>query len=120
MLCLVGVSLQIPATNAFVTTQSPVHGRRQGVHVVRLSDNSNNQDEISRLRQLGFSEDEIRRSNKGSDPEEIKVRVDLVDDVDPVTLTAIGFALIAFNFLVFANMNDAGIAGLVARIMNSF
>lgn len=75
--------------------------------------------EKDRLRALGYSEDEIRRSKKQSDPEEIKVRVDLVEDVDPFSLTAIGFALIALNFLVFANMGDGGIAGLVATFINT-
>lgn len=51
--------------------------------------------------------------------EKENVNVNLVDDVDSFTLTAIGFALIAFNFLVFANMGDAGIGGIVARIINA-
>ena len=50
--------------------------------------------------------------------EKENVNVNLVDDVDSFTLTAIGFALIAFNFLVFANMGDAGIGGIVARLIN--
>ena len=54
-----------------------------------------------------------------NDPdEEQKVRVDLVEDVDPFSLTAIGFTLIAFNFLVLANLGDGGIGGLTARIIN--
>ncbi len=52
--------------------------------------------------------------------EKENVNVNLVNDVDSFTLTAIGFALIAFNFLVFANMGDAGIGGIVARIINAF
>ena len=75
--------------------------------------------EEEKLRALGYSEGELRRSKKQSDPEEIKVRVDLVDDVDPFSLTALGFALIALNFLVFANMGDGGIAGLVATFINT-
>ena len=82
-----------------------------------MSDKNSN--EGDRLRALGYTEEEIRRSKKQSEPEEIKVRVDLVEDVDPFTLTAIGFALIALNFLVFANMGDGGIAGLVATIINT-
>jgi len=39
-------------------------------------------------------------------------------DVDAFTLTAIGFALIAFNFFVFANAGDGGLGGIVARIIN--
>lgn len=47
-----------------------------------------------------------------------KVRVDIVEDVDPLTLTAIGFAAIAFNFLVLGNLGDVGIGGLVATFIN--
>ena len=54
------------------------------------------------------------------DPDNRDVNVNIVDDVDPVSLTAIGFALIAFNFFVFANMGDSGIGGIVARIINTF
>ena len=82
-----------------------------------MADNNDSED---RLRQLGYSDDEIRRSNKESDKEDIQVRVDMVDDVDAVSLTAIGFALIALNFFVFANLGDGGISGLVARLINSF
>lgn len=52
------------------------------------------------------------------DKEEQNVRVDLVEDVDSFSLTAIGFGLIAFNFLVLANLGDAGIGGVVARFIN--
>ena len=85
------------------------------------SDNNDSNDNTDRIRQLGFTDTEIRQSVKKSIPqrEEMKVRVDIVDDVDPVTLTAIGFALIALNFLVFANLGDGGISGLVARFINS-
>jgi hypothetical protein len=51
--------------------------------------------------------------------EKENVNVNLIPNVDSFTLTAIGFGLIAFNFFVFANMGDAGIGGLVARIINS-
>ena len=40
-------------------------------------------------------------------------------NVDPVSLTAIGFGLIALNFFVFANMGNGGIGGLVASIINT-
>lgn len=52
------------------------------------------------------------------DPDEEDVRVDLVDDVDSFSLTAVGFGLIAFNFLVLANLGDGGVGGLVARFIN--
>lgn len=81
-----------------------------------MSDNKNDGD---RLRALGYSEDEIRRSSKESQREETTVRVDIVDGVDAATLTAVGFGLIALNFFVFANMGDGGIAGVVASIINT-
>ena len=58
-------------------------------------------DNKSRLKDLGFTDDEIRRSSTSVDDrrEPQKVRVDLVEEVDSMTLTAIGFGLIAFNFL---------------------
>eukprot|EP00529_Nitzschia_sp_RCC80_P036225 CAMPEP_0113453604 /NCGR_PEP_ID=MMETSP0014_2-20120614/7439_1 /TAXON_ID=2857 /ORGANISM="Nitzschia sp." /LENGTH=157 /DNA_ID=CAMNT_0000344995 /DNA_START=13 /DNA_END=486 /DNA_ORIENTATION=+ /assembly_acc=CAM_ASM_000159 len=79
-------------------------------------------DNNSKLKNLGFTDDEIRRSSTSVDArqEPQKVRVDLVEKVDSVTLTAIGFGLIAFNFFVLANMGDGGIAGIVARIINTF
>lgn len=43
-------------------------------------------------------------NNNPNDDEEQRVRVDLVEDVDSFSLTAIGFGLIAFNFLVLANL----------------
>mmetsp|Transcript_1463 Transcript_1463/g.2497 ORF Transcript_1463/g.2497 Transcript_1463/m.2497 type:complete len:115 (-) Transcript_1463:52-396(-) len=56
----------------------------------------------------------------GGDDREKDVNVNLLPDVDAFTLTAIGFGLIAFNFFVLANMGDAGLAGVVARIINTF
>lgn len=108
-------------SNAFVTeapASGRLHERTTSVSWLRMSDNE--KENVSQLTKLGYSESEIRQSSRKPAPEEIKVRVDLVDDVDPVSLTAIGFGLIALNFLVFANMGDGGIAGLVATIINSF
>eukprot|EP00591_Stephanopyxis_turris_P001935 CAMPEP_0195522618 /NCGR_PEP_ID=MMETSP0794_2-20130614/20952_1 /TAXON_ID=515487 /ORGANISM="Stephanopyxis turris, Strain CCMP 815" /LENGTH=67 /DNA_ID=CAMNT_0040652415 /DNA_START=265 /DNA_END=468 /DNA_ORIENTATION=+ len=48
------------------------------------------------------------------------VNVNLIPDVDPFTLTTIGFAAIAFNFFVLANSGDGGIGSLVARMINFF
>jgi hypothetical protein len=72
----------------------------------------------NKLNNLGFTTQEIQRSLKSSNMEEIKVQVNLLPEVDSVTLTAVGFALIAFNFFVLANLEDGGIAGLVASIIN--
>lgn len=86
----------------------------------RYNSNSDDAERIQKLRSLGYSEDEIKKTLQSgqSRQEEQKVRVDLVEDVDPLTLTAIGFAAIAFNFLVLGNMGDGGIGGLVATAIN--
>ena len=76
-------------------------------------------EEDDKLRALGYSEDEIRRTKKISD-NDASVNVNLLPDVDAGTLTAIGFGLIALNFFVFANMGDGGIAGPIATIMNNW
>jgi hypothetical protein len=47
------------------------------------------------------------------------VQVNLLPDVDSVTLSVVGFGLIAFNFFVLANLGDGGIAGVLATIINS-
>jgi len=70
-----------------------------------------------RLARLGYTSEESKRSSSlGKD--DTNVRVDVVDNVDAFTLTAVGFALIAVNFFVFANLGDGGIGGLVATIVN--
>ena len=106
--------------NAFVVTPSyskvSLQGASQSNSQLFLSDNNS---EEERLRALGYSEDEIRRSKQAETSPPKEVRVDLVDDIDAVTLTAIGFGLIAFNFFVFANAGDGGIAGLVATVINT-
>jgi hypothetical protein len=86
--------------------------------LLKMSENNSGGDE-EKLKALGYSEEEIQRSKKTSDPEQIKVRVDLVPDVDPVSLTAIGFGLIALNFFVLGNMGDGGIGGAVASVINT-
>jgi len=58
--------------------------------------------------------------NSNRDEKEEKVKVNIIPDIDPITLTAIGFALIAFNFLVLGNLGDGGIGSLVARIINTY
>jgi hypothetical protein len=52
----------------------------------------------------------IRLSNNRDDD---KVNVNLIDDVDSFTLTAVGFGLIAFNFFVLAN-----VSGFVSLFLN--
>jgi hypothetical protein len=84
---------------------------------------SSSQDEQNeRLAKLGFTEEELARSISNNNPDvpQQKVRVDLLPNVDATTITAIGFAAIAFNFFVLANMGDGGIGGVVATIMNTW
>ena len=76
---------------------------------------------LDRLASLGYSEDEIRRSRRPSEAErEDPGPVEVFEvNVDPVTLTAVGFGLIALNFFVFANLGDGGIGGIVASFINA-
>jgi hypothetical protein len=85
-----------------------------------MSDGDDDNDSRSRLRDLGYSDDEIERSMRKPVKGKRVVRVDMVDNVDATTLTAVGFGLIAFNFFVLANAGDGGIGGFVATIINSF
>ena len=62
---------------------------------------------------LSISKDD----NRGDQQDKVQVNI---MDIDPVTLTAIGFSLIAFNFLVFANLGDGGIGSFVARMINTY
>ncbi|KAL3805051.1 hypothetical protein HJC23_003279 [Cyclotella cryptica] len=70
--------------------------------------------------QLPVTLPSVELSMAMNDDDDKNVNVNLVEDVDAFTLTAVGFGLIAFNFLVLANMGDAGLAGFVARIINTF
>jgi hypothetical protein len=84
---------------------------------------SSSQDEQNeKLAKLGFTEEELARSTnkKNQDVPQQKVRVDLLPNVDAATLTAVGFAAIAFNFFVLANLGDGGIGGFVATIINTW
>ena len=49
---------------------------------------------------------------------EQKVEVHDIKDIDPVTVTALLFAALAINFIIFAHWGDAGLGGLVARFIN--
>lgn len=116
------VALQaVVYTSAFVhhpnVATTCVQKSRPTFLVSMSSDNDGDED---RLRALGYSEEELKRAARNEPTkQDTPVRVDLVDDIDAVTLTAIGFGLIAFNFFVFANMGDGGIAGIVATIINT-
>ena len=111
------------SVHCFGVSRHSTTGRISRQAVRPLFDSSNQDDNADRLRALGYSEDEIRRSSSNANenvpqqPE--KVRVDLVEDVDSFSLTAIGFAAIALNFFVLANLGDGGIGGVVATIINT-
>lgn len=110
-------------SNVVITSSSQsVHRRSKSTFTILSSNNDNNQeDEVpmeSRLKQLGFTDNDIQRSVKPNDKEIVPVRVNLLPEVDPFTLTAVGFGLIAFNFFVLANVGDGGLAGLIASIIN--
>mmetsp|Transcript_9518 Transcript_9518/g.28574 ORF Transcript_9518/g.28574 Transcript_9518/m.28574 type:complete len:146 (-) Transcript_9518:580-1017(-) len=104
--------------DVIVSTTAP----RATVPTLLAQSDDGEPEQTDKLSALGFTESDILRSSRPSDQpeEEIKVRVDVVQDVDPVTITALGFGLIALNFLVFANLGSGGIAGIVARIINTF
>ena len=101
----------------FVTATKP---SLSSSRISPLFSNSNENDEdktvgTTSARDLGFDAPSQRSTLR----EQPNVRVDLVDDVDSVTLTAVGFGLIALNFLVLANLGDGGIGGVVATIINT-
>jgi len=100
------------------TSKAPATSRCSMGIAFRSTPSDNNENGDSKLSKLGYSEKEIQRSRDEGDQEEVKVNVNLLPDVDAVTLTAIGFGLIAFNFFVLANSGDGGIAGAVATIIN--
>jgi len=91
-----------------------------GVFLQMSNRDDDNYDSKGRLRDLGYSDDEIERSMRKPAKKKQKVRVDMLGSVDASTLTAVGFGLIAFNFFVLANLGDGGIGGIVATIINSF
>mmetsp|Transcript_19047 Transcript_19047/g.29468 ORF Transcript_19047/g.29468 Transcript_19047/m.29468 type:complete len:154 (+) Transcript_19047:95-556(+) len=115
-----------PATSFTLRCSPTVRADGRIVAVSRISKTSvfsEQETQEDKLAKLGYSSEEIATATKKkADMEEPpqSVNVNLVDDIDPVTITALGFAAIAFNFLVFANMGDAGLAGGVARIINFF
>lgn len=81
----------------------------------RLWDSNQGESQQDKLARLGYNDQELQE-RRSEDPE---VNVNLIPDVDAATLTAVGFALIGFNFFVLANMGDGGLGGLIARIINT-
>ena len=107
------------------STKTNSNKRMRNIHALHMapSDNDKEGSQEDKLAALGYSSAEISRSkSKGDDttprPGEQDVFVEEFE-VDAATLTAVGFGLIAFNFLVLANMGDGGIGGVVASIINS-
>ena len=111
-----------PGATAFpATTRSRSSVKR--LQMATADDNENEQSQDDKLAALGYLSTEISRSKGTGDdatprPGEQDVFVEEFE-VDAATLTAVGFGLIAFNFLVLANMGDGGIGGVVASIINS-
>lgn len=89
------------------------------VRNVHLKFSGTKKTEFARLQKASTSFSPALKLLSNKDDEK-GVNVNLLPDVDPLTLTALGFGLIAFNFFVLANMGDAGIAGFIARIINTF
>ena len=50
----------------------------------------------------------LKLAGRDDRPDDREVNVNLIPDVDAFTLTAVGFGLIAFNFLVLANVREYG------------
>jgi hypothetical protein len=87
------------------------------VNVLKALEEDENLTVENKLSNLGYAEVEIQRSKPKK--EELNVQVNLLPDIDSVTLTAVGFALIAFNFFILGNLEDGGVAGIVATIINT-
>ena len=87
---------------------------------ITVTDNNNDVD--NKLAQLGYTPEELRRrrrpSSSSEEKEDIPVQVNLLPEIDAVTLTAVGFGLIAFNFFILANSGDGGLGGALATIIN--
>ena len=125
----VGAFSVSPTTHAHVRNvenrSNRSNKRMRNIHALNMasSDDDKEESQEDKLAALGYSSAEISRSkSKGDDttprPGEQDVFVEEFE-VDAATLTAVGFGLIAFNFLVLANMGDGGIGGVVASIINS-
>ncbi|EEC45039.1 predicted protein [Phaeodactylum tricornutum CCAP 1055/1] len=118
-----------PSASSYPFPSTSFHNvNRLSIPVVRLhasptsGDNDSNAKDRNRdekLAKLGYSEQELQRVEARSNAKnDDKVRVNLIPEIDSVTLTAIGFGLIAFNFFVLANLGDGGIGGILATIIN--
>eukprot|EP00565_Helicotheca_tamesis_P004441 CAMPEP_0185726320 /NCGR_PEP_ID=MMETSP1171-20130828/2337_1 /TAXON_ID=374046 /ORGANISM="Helicotheca tamensis, Strain CCMP826" /LENGTH=127 /DNA_ID=CAMNT_0028394645 /DNA_START=34 /DNA_END=417 /DNA_ORIENTATION=- len=117
LFCVV-VATIIETTNGFTATTAPRASVSFSKNRVVTSGNSPPPAFWSSSSPPSFSNTlSLYSSNRNDDDD---VNVNIIDDIDPVTITAVGFGLIAFNFFVFANMGDSGIGGLIARIINTF
>lgn len=56
---------------------------------------------------------------KNTNDYEEEEEVNIVDDVNTLTVMTIGLAAIAINFIIFANMGDARLGDSIFRIINA-
>eukprot|EP00545_Synedropsis_sp_CCMP1620_P014784 CAMPEP_0119013180 /NCGR_PEP_ID=MMETSP1176-20130426/8100_1 /TAXON_ID=265551 /ORGANISM="Synedropsis recta cf, Strain CCMP1620" /LENGTH=125 /DNA_ID=CAMNT_0006966239 /DNA_START=29 /DNA_END=406 /DNA_ORIENTATION=- len=122
MRSLLLLSLCLLSAHAFAPPRFVV-GKASFVSPLPMSsDDDEQQQRDERLAQLGYSNDEIERSARPTSTDTPnKVKVEVTEwDIDPLTLTALGFGAIACNFFIFANMGDGGVGGIVATIMNKW
>ena len=95
LLCCCLLASIVPCSDAFTRPITPRNGLLAAGGVKK---------ELEIYHQKVDSQRLIQQHAKLNDDDE-DVRVDLIPDVDAFSLTAIGFGLIAFNFLVLANVS---------------
>jgi hypothetical protein len=62
--------------------------------------------------------DSVPRQSKLPQRKSIKVYGD-ISRIDPITVTALLFAALAMNYILFAHWEDSGLSRLIARIINT-
>lgn len=117
----VGRRLLWQSTRVHIPAPARTGATKPVVAIFAARDPSNDDgatDSDSKLAQSRGSESSPARPRQLVVDDDVPVKVNIIDDVDPVTLTAIGFTLLAINFFILANAGDGGIAGTVASIIN--
>jgi hypothetical protein len=89
-----GNALVLPPTSGRKRVSYNSNGKMKGMHITPP---------IVKAARLSFITIRMARD----DDDDKKVNVNLIPDVDSFTLTSIGFGLIAFNFLILANVSGA-------------
>ncbi len=94
--------LHIRTSNSFTPLRSLAksYTKEQHVYVARAFSR-----EMSRTRPIVTSTSRTAGNDNNIDNKD-SVNVNIVKDIDPLTITAVGFSLIAFNFFVFANLGE--------------